>query len=465
MLEQGITGGLDVNEYGLLWPTIVAQNPELAARYISPEAVEFIAEAKNFSKAFGFRKELPNEYSAAQSILPELARLAQDLESRRTEISGSTAFRLSDTDGFPLELTELMARERGFTVDVTGFNALLEEQRARSRRFQVKEIITAKTAPTEAEVDPYANAVQTEFVGYVRDASVANVEEIVEDGENVYAVVNRSPFYAEMGGQVGDAGIIQVSGHADVPVVNTVKRGPSYYLKLAHKTDRENIPQGRLISLEIDAPRRRATEAHHTATHLLHWALHEVVGKDATQKGSYVAPDRLRFDFNSAALTPAQVADVETLVNQRALANDHVTWREVPYAEVRGRGDIMQFFSDKYGDTVRVVQIGGHPGSLDGFSMELCAGTHTRATGQLGAFKIVSEGAIAAGVRRIEAVTGLAALHYFHDQLATQTRRTEELEAKLTELSKAAEKDKAGALKKDADAFVAETWGQGRPRR
>ena len=299
---------------------------------------------------------------------------------------------------------------------------------------------------------------ETEFVGYVRDASVANVEEIVEDGDNVYAVVNRSPFYAEMGGQVGDAGVIQVSGHADVPVVNTVKRGPSYYLKLANQADRAVIPQGRLISLEIDATRRRATEAHHTATHLLHWALHEVVGRDATQKGSYVAPDRLRFDFNSAALTPAQVADVEMLVNRYALANEPVAWREVPYAEVRGRGDIMQFFSDKYGDTVRVVQIGGHPGSLDGFSMELCAGTHTRATGQLGAFKIVSEGAIAAGVRRIEAVTGLAALHYFQEQLATQTRRAEELEAKLTELGKAAEKDKAGALKKEADAFVAETW-------
>ena len=378
-------------------------------------------------------------------------------EGERT-ISGATAFRLYDEQGFPLDLTQLMARERGLNVDEPGFEAAMQEQKDRSRGAQVTEVITARTAPAEPEADPYADAVHTEFVGYVRDASVANVEEIVEDGENVYAVVNRSPFYAEMGGQVGDAGVIQVTGHADVPVVNTLKRGPSYYLKLASRSDRARVPQGRLISLEIDAPRRRATEAHHTATHLLHWALHEVVGKDATQKGSYVAPDRLRFDFNSAALTPAQLADVEMLVNRQALANDHVTWREVPYAEVRGRGDIMQFFSDKYGDDVRVVQIGGHPGSLDGFSMELCAGTHTRATGQLGAFKIVSEGAIAAGVRRIEAVAGLAALHYLQDQLSTQTRRADDLEAKLAELHKAAEKDKAGAIKKEADAFVAETW-------
>ena len=375
-------------------------------------------------------------------------------------ISGEDAFELYDTYGFPLDLTELMARERGVLVDVEGFNKAMTQQRERSRAAQKKEIITAKTAADEPEVDPYANAVQTEFVGYVRDSSVANIEEIVEDGDFAYAVVNRSPFYAEMGGQVGDTGVIQASGQPDVPVTNTLKRGPSYYLKLANKADRARLPEGRLISLEIDAPRRRATEAHHTATHLLHWALHEVVGQDATQKGSYVAPERLRFDFNSVALTPAQLADVEMLVNQHALANDPVTWREVPYAEVRGRGDIMQFFSDKYGDHVRVVQIGGQSGNLNGYSMELCAGTHVLATGQLGAFKIVSEGAIASGVRRIEAVTGRAALHYFQEQGAAAQRRVEELEAKLANLNKAAEKDKAGAIKQGAEAFVGELWAK-----
>ena len=373
-------------------------------------------------------------------------------------ISGATAFRLYDEQGFPFDLTQVMARERGLIVDEPGFEAAMQEQKDRSRGARVTEVITAKVAPDEAQVDPYADAVQTEFVGYVRDSSIANIEEIVEDGDNVYAVVNRSPFYAEMGGQVGDAGVLQVTGHVDVPVVNTLKRGPSYYLKLANKEDRNVLPQGRLISLEIDTPRRRATEAHHTATHLLHWALHEVVGKDATQKGSYVGPERLRFDFNSAALTPAQVTDVEMLVNFHSLANEPVTWREVPYAEVRGRGDIMQFFSDKYGSEVRVVQIGGQPGNLNGYSMELCAGTHVRATGQIGAFKIVSEGAIAAGVRRIEAVTGLAALCYFQEQVSTQSKRVEELETKLAELNKAAEKDKAGVIKKEADALVAQLW-------
>ena len=144
-------------------------------------------------------------------------------------------------------------------------------------------------------------------------------------------------------------------------------------------------------------------------THLLHWALHEVVSKEATQKGSFVGPDKLTFDFNSAALTPQQVADIEKLVNERILENAGVSWTEVPYAEVKSRKDVMQFFGDKYGDVVRVVQIGGKPRRLNGYSMELCGGTHTRATGEIGLFRIVGENAIAAGVRRIEAVAGLQA--------------------------------------------------------
>ena len=137
--------------------------------------------------------------------------------------------------------------------------------------------------------------------------------------------------------------------------------------------------------------------------------MHEVVSKDASQKGSFVGPDKLTFDFNSAPLTPQQVADIEKLVNERILENAGVSWTEVPYADVKSRKDVMQFFGDKYGDTVRVVQIGGHAGKLDGYSMELCGGTHTRATGEIGLFRIVGENAIAAGVRRIEAVAGLEA--------------------------------------------------------
>jgi alanyl-tRNA synthetase len=156
----------------------------------------------------------------------------------------------------------------------------------------------------------------------------------------------------------------------------------------------------------VDTARRRAIERHHSVTHLLHWALHEVVSAEATQKGSSVAPEKLTFDFNSAPLTPDQVRDIEALVNSRIVENAPVSGTPVAYADVRGRPDIMQFFGDKYGETVRVVQIGGQAGNLDGYSMELCAGTHVRATGEIGLFRILSESAIAAGVRRIEAVAG-----------------------------------------------------------
>jgi alanyl-tRNA synthetase len=156
-------------------------------------------------------------------------------------------------------------------------------------------------------------------------------------------------------------------------------------------------------------PRRHAIERHHTVTHILHWALHEVVSKDATQKGSSVTPDKLTFDFNSAALTPQQLSDIERLVNERIVANDPVSWSEVPYVEAKANNGIMALFGEKYGDLVRVVQIGGQPHKLDGWSMELCGGTHTRGTGEIGLFRLVGESAVAAGVRRIEAIAGLEA--------------------------------------------------------
>jgi alanyl-tRNA synthetase len=150
---------------------------------------------------------------------------------------------------------------------------------------------------------------------------------------------------------------------------------------------------------------------------LLHWALHQVVSKDVSQKGSFVGPDKLTFDFNSAPLTPAQITEIERIVNKRILQNAGVSWTEVPHADVKNRKDVMQFFGDKYGDTVRVVQIGGVAGKLDGYSMELCGGTHTRATGEIGLFRIVGESAIAAGVRRIEAVAGLEAYRKANDEV------------------------------------------------
>jgi alanyl-tRNA synthetase len=233
-------------------------------------------------------------------------------------------------------------------------------------------------------------------------------------------VLDSSPFYAEMGGQVGDTGQVE-QGSRFWRVTNTQKSGNTWLhiLDATRNTQHDaDIPAAdSTVTLTVNSDRRNAIQRHHTVTHLLHWALHEVVSKDATQKGSFVGPDKLTFDFNSAPLTPQQVADIEKLVNERILENAGVSWTEVSYADVKSRKDVMQFFGDKYGDKVRVVQIGGQAHKLDGYSMELCGGTHTRATGEIGLFRIAGESAIAAGVRRIEAVAGLEAYSRANDEL------------------------------------------------
>jgi alanyl-tRNA synthetase len=309
-------------------------------------------------------------------------------------ISGAFAFRLYDEQGFPLDLTELMARERGLSVDRAAFDELMERQRKLSQAAQKKTVI---------ELSEIATKEPTRFLGYDALSTSAKVLEVVALKDKTAVILDASAAYAEMGGQVGDSGEL-TSGGQLWRIVNTTKTGHTWL----HFLEGADAPAvGCEGTLGVDATRRHAIERHHTATHLLHWALHEVVSREATQKGSSVAPDKLTFDFNSAALTPQQVRDVERLVNERIVENAAVSWCEVPYADVRGRAEIMQFFGDKYGETVRVVQIGGAARALDGYSMELCAGTHTRATGEIGLFRIASEAAIAAGVRRIEAVAGL----------------------------------------------------------
>ena len=314
-------------------------------------------------------------------------------------ISGEFAFKLYDEQGFPLDLTELMARERGLTVDTAGFEKLMEEQRARARAAQKKEVISLSQIETTTP---------TKFVGYDDLAVESKVLEVVSLKDKTAVILDSSACYAEMGGQVGDTGELTGGGHL-WHVVNTQKSGNTY-LHFVEGGDAPTV--GATVTLAVETARRNAIQRHHTVTHLLHWALHEVVSHEATQKGSFVGPDKLTFDFNSAPLTPAQVADIEKLVNERIVENGGVSWREVPYAEVKARKNVMQFFGDKYGDTVRVVQIGGRAGDFDGYSMELCGGTHTRATGEIGLFRIVGENAIAAGVRRIEAVAGLEAYRH-----------------------------------------------------
>ncbi len=325
-------------------------------------------------------------------------------------IFGDFAFQLYDTYGFPLDLTELMARERGLTVDTVGFEKLMEEQRARARAAQKKQVIELSEVETK---EP------TTFVGYDNLSTPAKVLEVVSLKDKTAVVLDVSAAYAEMGGQVGDSGELSLGGKS-WRVANTQKTGHTWL----HLLEGEDAPAvGDEVVLTVDEFRRGAIQRHHTVTHLLHWALHEVVSPEATQKGSFVGPEKLTFDFNHQPLTPQQVQAIEKLVNEKVAENATVSWTEMPYAEVRGRADIMQFFGDKYGETVRVVQIGGEAGGLDGYSMELCAGTHTRTTGDITHFKIVSEGAIAAGVRRIEAVAGAAILDWTAHEATRQQEK------------------------------------------
>ena len=347
------------------------------------------------------------------------------------KISGAFAFRLYDEQGFPLDLTELMARERGLVVDTDGFEKLMEEQRARARAAQKKQIITVSEISTK---EP------TKFTGYDESSAKAKVLEVVDLKGKLAAVLDISTCYAEMGGQVGDTGELRAG--ADLwRIANTQKAGDVWL----HVLEGEDAPAvGSEVELHVDRARRAAIQRHHTVTHLLHWALHEVVSREAVQKGSYVGPDKLTFDFSSAALTPEQIQAVERLVNEKILENAPVSWREVAYTEVRGRGDVMQFFGDKYGDQVRVVQIGGKPESLDGYSMELCGGTHVRGTGEIGLFRITGEGAVAAGIRRIEAVAGTEA------QRAAESDR-ERLKSVAAKLG-----SPLADVEKKLDAFIAQ---------
>jgi alanyl-tRNA synthetase len=345
---------------------------------------------------------------------------------------GQWAFTLYDTYGFPYDLTELLCRERGMAIDQQGFELHMDVQRQRARAAQKKAVISLSQVETTTP---------TRFVGFDSLTVPAKVLEVVTLQDKTAVILDTSACYAEMGGQVGDTGELAGGGRL-WRITNTQKSGNTWlhFLDATRNTPHDDVPaMGATVTLTVDKPRRDAIQRHHTVTHLLHWALHEVVSKEASQKGSFVGPDKLTFDFNSAPLTPAQVADVENLVNERILENAGVSWTEVPYADVKSRQDVMQFFGDKYGDSVRVVQIGGRAGRLDGYSMELCGGTHTRATGEIGLFRIVGENAIAAGVRRIEAVAGFEAYHLANDQLRLLRAVAGHLNSPVGELEKKVE--------------------------
>ncbi|HJX97342.1 MAG TPA: alanine--tRNA ligase [Chthoniobacterales bacterium] len=352
--------------------------------------------------------------------------------SNEAQLLGEHAFKLYDTYGFPLDLTELMARERGLNVDVAGFEKLMDEQRDRARKAQKKETIAV-----EGEIE----AAPTKFLGYDFLESEAVVETVLpgQKAEEIAVVLDQTPLYAEMGGQVGDRGLLHVPGHdrteiGQLRVIDTQKRG-DVFVHRAKLLDGRAPEPGEAVRVSVDVDRRKLIQGHHTVTHLLHWALHQVVSQDATQKGSYVGPDKLTFDFSSAALTTQQKRDVEKLVNEKINEAAPVSWTEIPYAEAKQRKEIQQFFGEKYGDNVRVLQIGGEPKKLNGYSMELCGGTHVKSTSEIGPFRIVKEEAIAAGTRRIEAVAGDAARVWAKEEAQRQQEKFEALSRKKPDLA------------------------------
>ncbi len=376
-------------------------------------------------------------YEEGKKSLEDSA-LANAIHEQNSKFSGMNAFLLYDTYGFPIDLTELLCAERGIELDMPEFEEQMAHQQERSRAAQKSNIVRALDISTEAV---------TEFTGFENDTVEATILEIHPQEDALFVITDKTVFYAEMGGQSGDTGFLDTDDN-QFEITGTQQIGKARALiiqKSEINNHQSSIQPGDKVVLKLDATRRRPIEAHHTATHLLHWALHEVVSADAAQQGSSVDENRLRFDFNSAAVTPEQLAAMEEKVNASIKANDSVSWKEVPHASIKGRPDIMQFFGDKYGDLVRVVQIGGEPGSLTGYSQELCGGTHVRNTGEIGLFKIKSEGAIASGVRRIEAVCGEAAWAYlnesvekWHAELTTARAKLHAANEKLTSLGEEA---------------------------
>ena len=390
-------------------------------------------------------KVIKEEEEAFLRTLDKGIRLIEGIIKDNAEskmISGKDAFVLYDTFGFPIDLTELIAKENGCTVDLKGFEAELQQQKERSRNA------TAVEEGDWVEVNPY---VATEFTGY---------DSIVEEGvkllkyrkvksknkESVQLVFDKSPFYAESGGQVGDSGWIEYAGGEKIEILNTIKEnGLPVHIAAAVPS----APEA-LFTARIDAERREAITNNHTATHLLHKALRETLGLHIEQKGSSVTATGFRFDFSHfEKIDPATLRTVEKLVNSYIRENrPRNEFRNMPIEEAKAKG-AMALFGEKYGDTVRVIQYGD--------SIELCGGTHVAATGQIGFFKIISEGAVAAGIRRIEATTGVQAeelLYTVEDllgQIKSYFNNTPNVAASIKKLI--ADND---ALKKDVEAFMKE---------
>jgi alanyl-tRNA synthetase len=337
------------------------------------------------------------------SFLRTLEKGLKRIENFQKTISGAEAFELFDTFGFPFDLTSLIARERGFSVDEKGFHEEMAKQKARSKVDAAKE--TGDWILVGTDVKP-------EFIGYDQlesELTVVKYRKIKQKNKELFQLVfNKTPFYAESGGQVGDTGFIE-NANEKIFVIDTKKESEL----IVHYTEKLPESLNGVFHAEVDKNKRTRTTGNHSATHLLHAALRQVLGKHVEQKGSLVNEKILRFDFSHfAAMTQIEIAKVETIVNEKIRENIQLDEkRNVPIEQAKGLG-AMALFGEKYGDFVRVITFDPK------FSVELCGGTHTSATGNIGLLKIVTESSVAAGVRRIEAVTGEGAFEYLNNSLS-----------------------------------------------
>jgi alanyl-tRNA synthetase len=355
---------------------------------------------------------------------------------------GDTAFTLYDTYGFPLDLTQDALRSRGIGVDIASFTDAMDRQRAKARESWKG---SGDTASESVWFQLREKLGATEFLGYDTENAEGVVGALVKDGKEVESlkvgetgaiVLNQTPFYAESGGQVGDTGLLTGEG-VTFRVTDTQKKAGDLFVHLG-TVEQGTLKAGAALALEVDHGRRASIRAHHSATHLLHEALRQVLGDHIAQRGSMVAPDRLRFDFvHPKPITADELARVEDIANNVVLENDEVTTRLMGVDDARDAG-ARALFGEKYGDEVRVVSMGKtareHGANALGWSVELCGGTHVRRTGDIGLISVTGESAVASGVRRIEALTGNHARKHANDTMALAKTAAAELRTTLEEM-------------------------------
>jgi alanyl-tRNA synthetase len=355
---------------------------------------------------------------------------------------GDTAFTLYDTYGFPLDLTQDALRNRGIGVDIASFTDAMDRQRAKARAAWAG---SGDTASENVWFPLREKLGATEFLGYETESAEGVIGALVKDGKQVESlkagevgaiVLNQTPFYAESGGQVGDTGLLTGEG-VRFRVTDTQKKAGDLFVHLGN-LEQGTLRPGTALLLEVDHARRTSIRANHSATHLLHEALRQVLGDHIAQRGSLVAPDRLRFDFvHQKPITPEELARIEDIANDVVLENDEVTTRLMAVDDARDAG-ARALFGEKYGDEVRVVSMGKTARELGsnalGWSVELCGGTHVRRTGDIGLISVTGESAVASGVRRIEALTGRHARKHANDTIALAKTAAAELRTTIEDV-------------------------------